>query len=388
MRGRWLAGQPFGLPPLLLACLLAGLAAAPLAAKPMRSSPRPLPKPLLQAAPAPAEAGSTPVAAPGVAAPGVAAPSVVAPGVAAPEVAPPAAALAVPPPPFALPSAAPVFDAPASPAPQATAQPAPLPSPNPALAGLRPLPRPKGLAAPPTTPPAVPAAAPSASASLERLASLRPLPRPKDLRTAAERPNPRSEPEPTPAPEPEAAAAPAPRKGGSMKGSVCGVAGIIGQEIAPIKGTSKGCGLAKGVKLTSVSGIRMSQPLTVDCPTAIALKRWIDKGIVPAVGRSGGGLAALEVGPGYVCRPRNNVKGGKISEHGRGKAIDLMALRLANGQRLDVLAGWKSHPKLFKAIHGAACGPFGTVLGPKSDRYHQNHIHVDTASYRSGPYCR
>lgn len=374
MRGRWLAGQPSGLPGLLLACLLAGLVAAPLAAKPMRTSPRPLPKPLLLAAPAPAEAGSTPATAPGVA---------------APEVVAPGAALVVPPPPFALPSAAPVFDAPASPAPQATA---PLPSANPALAGLRPLPRPKGLAAPPpappTAPPAVPAAAPTASASLERLASLRPLPRPKNLRTSAERPRPRSEPEPTPAPAPETAAAPAPRKGGSMKGSVCGVAGIIGQEIAPIKGTSKGCGLEKGVKLTSVSGIRMSQPLTVDCPTAIALKRWIDKGIVPAVGRSGGGLAALEVGPGYVCRPRNNVKGGKISEHGRGKAIDLMALRLANGQRLDVLGGWKSHPKLFKAIHGAACGPFGTVLGPKSDRYHQNHIHVDTASYRSGPYCR
>lgn len=334
---------------LVAAALVLALAAAPLAAKPMRTSPRPLPKPLApQAAPLPGAA-------------------------ALPEATliPPPPALMVPPTALAPPAA--------------LAPPMPLANPNPALAGLRPLPRPEGLSAPPPEGQAQSTVAPG----LERLASLRPLPRPKGLGSAAERPRPRSEPEAEPAPEAAAPApAPTPRKGGSMKGSVCGVAGILGQEIAPIKGTAKGCGLEKGVKLTSVSGIRLSQPLTVDCPTAIALKRWIDKGIVPAVGRSGGGLAALEVGPGYVCRPRNNVKGAKVSEHGRGKAIDLMALRLANGQRLDVLGGWKSHAKLFKAIHGAACGPFGTVLGPKSDRYHQNHIHVDTASYRSGPYCR
>jgi len=39
-------------------------------------------------------------------------------------------------------------------------------------------------------------------------------------------------------------------------------------------------------------------------------------------------------------------------------------------------------------MHRAACGPFGTVLGPNADRFHQDHFHFDTARHRSGPYCR
>lgn len=174
----------------------------------------------------------------------------------------------------------------------------------------------------------------------------------------------------------------------TTKGSVCGVPDLIGQPIPPIMGEVKGCGLAEGVRLTSVSGVRLSQPLTVDCPTAIAFKKWIDRGIAPAVGGKGGGLARLDVGPGYVCRPRNNQRGAKVSEHGRGRAIDLMGIVLQNGQSIDVARGWKSQSRMLRAIHASACGPFGTVLGPKADRYHQDHIHVDTARYRSGNYCR
>jgi hypothetical protein len=41
-----------------------------------------------------------------------------------------------------------------------------------------------------------------------------------------------------------------------------------------------------------------------------------------------------------------------------------------------------------RRAHKTACGPFGTVLGPNADRYHQDHFHFDTARYRSGSYCR
>jgi hypothetical protein len=41
-----------------------------------------------------------------------------------------------------------------------------------------------------------------------------------------------------------------------------------------------------------------------------------------------------------------------------------------------------------RRMHRGACGPFGTVLGPEADRYHQDHFHFDTARYRSGSYCR
>ena len=40
-----------------------------------------------------------------------------------------------------------------------------------------------------------------------------------------------------------------------------------------------------------------------------------------------------------------------------------------------------------RAAHRAACGIFGTTLGPGSDGYHEDHLHFDTVS-RGSPYCR
>ena len=37
---------------------------------------------------------------------------------------------------------------------------------------------------------------------------------------------------------------------------------------------------------------------------------------------------------------------------------------------------------------GGQWGGFGTVLGPESDQFHQDHFHFDTARHRGGPYCR
>jgi hypothetical protein len=78
------------------------------------------------------------------------------------------------------------------------------------------------------------------------------------------------------------------------------------------------------------------------------------------------------------------VKGAKISEHGKGKAIDIGAFVLDNGQMLTVLDNYN---KSVRKAHAAACGPFGTTLGPGSDGFHENHLHFDTARYSYGSYC-
>ncbi|MBK5945556.1 hypothetical protein CCR83_03595 [Rhodobacter veldkampii DSM 11550] len=185
-----------------------------------------------------------------------------------------------------------------------------------------------------------------------------------------------------------AAAIPArPGKPGA-RGTVCGDPDLQGVAVPPIPGKVAGCGLTGGVRITAVSGVSLSQPATVDCTTAKALKTWVETGILPAVGRTGGGLARLEIAASYVCRPRNNQPGAKVSEHGRGRAVDLAGLRLANGEVISVLRGFRSHPRVMKAVERSACGTFGTVLGPKADRYHQDHIHVDTARHRNGSYCK
>lgn len=176
----------------------------------------------------------------------------------------------------------------------------------------------------------------------------------------------------------------------SSRGVVCGTRSVIGQLLTPIEGRLQGCGIDKPVRVTSVAGVKLSQSSVMDCRTAKALERWVSKGVKPAVGAAGGGPAKLRVMGHYSCRTRNNRKGAKISEHGKGRAIDIGGVTLKNGTELSVLRDWGRGKagKALKKMHRAACGPFGTVLGPEADRFHQDHFHFDTARYRSGSYCR
>lgn len=165
-------------------------------------------------------------------------------------------------------------------------------------------------------------------------------------------------------------------------GYVCGDPDIRGDELARITSRVRGCGIEEPVRVTSVSGIRLSSPATIDCATASAFKTWIERGLRPAFRRE---IVEIRVAASYICRPRNNVRGNKISEHGRGKAVDVSGLVFADGREISVA---NDYGREFRRAHKAACGIFGTTLGPGSDGYHEDHLHFDTASYRSGPYCR
>lgn len=175
----------------------------------------------------------------------------------------------------------------------------------------------------------------------------------------------------------------APKKKASKKGSVCGDPDIKGEALAPIKGKVKGCGLDKPVRVTAISGIRLNQPATISCDTANALKAWINKGLRPAMGKRE--VIEIRIAASYICRPRNNKKGAKISEHGRGRAVDVAGFVFSDGSQWSIL---KNYNKETRRAHKAACGIFGTTLGPGSDGYHEDHLHFDIASYRSGPYCK
>lgn len=193
-----------------------------------------------------------------------------------------------------------------------------------------------------------------------------------------------------PAEEVILASAPVPKKrdGLSHRGSVCGNPAIKGVDIAPIRAAAKGCGLDEGVSVTSVSGVALSPPAKIDCATAEALNDWVVNAVLPSVGTSGGGVRQLQVAGSYVCRPRNNQRGNRVSEHGKGHAVDIGAIVLENGKVISVLADWGkgSGGRILKAIRASACGTFTTVLGPGSDRFHRDHLHLDTARGR-GAYC-
>ncbi len=176
----------------------------------------------------------------------------------------------------------------------------------------------------------------------------------------------------------------------SPSGAICGDPNIQGRAIPAIPGRLAGCGIANPVQVTSVHGIALSTAATMDCQTAQALSAWVRNGAVPAVGNMGNGIAQFRVAAHYACRTRNSQPGARISEHGKGRAIDISAIRLRNGETITLLEGWgdRRQGPVLRRMWQAACGPFGTVLGPEANRFHRDHFHFDTARYRSGPYCR
>ncbi|APX22513.1 MULTISPECIES: extensin-like domain-containing protein [Salipiger] len=174
------------------------------------------------------------------------------------------------------------------------------------------------------------------------------------------------------------------------RGAVCGDIDLQGESVGFVPGRISACGIRDAVELRAVSGVALSQSALMDCTTAKTLKHWVERGLKPAVGGQGGGVSGLRVAAHYACRTRNNQPGGKVSEHGKGRAIDISGVVLRDGSEISVLRDWGGGRKgrALRQMHSTACGPFGTVLGPGSDGYHRDHLHFDTARYRSGSYCR
>ncbi len=172
-------------------------------------------------------------------------------------------------------------------------------------------------------------------------------------------------------------------------GSVCSDPAIKGERIGAVPGPIAGCGIEDAVRITSVAGVRLSQPATVDCATAKALHRWVENGVQLSL-RPKGQVVELRVAASYVCRTRNNQPGARISEHGRGRAIDISGFVMDDGEVITVRDHWnkRGYRSEMRRLHRTACGVFGTVLGPESDRFHKDHFHFDIARHRNGPFCR
>ncbi|MDJ0640075.1 MAG: extensin family protein [Paracoccaceae bacterium] len=163
---------------------------------------------------------------------------------------------------------------------------------------------------------------------------------------------------------------------------------LVAQKIGSVPGRG-GCGVSNAYLVTQASGVRLTQAATLNLKTAQRLHGWLTDHAKPIIGKRGGGLVAIDVAAHYACRTRNSRPGAKLSEHAKGNAIDISAFILADGSRISVLGGWRGgDSRVLRKLHRSACGPFGTVLGPDADRFHQDHFHFDTADHRGGAYCR
>jgi len=141
-----------------------------------------------------------------------------------------------------------------------------------------------------------------------------------------------------------------------------------------------------------VAGVALEPPAPMNCRTARALAVGVEKGPKRSAPRELGGarLDAVLTSGTYACRTRNHMMGGRLSEHAVGNAIDVHAFRLSDGRIVGLKGDWRrgAAGAFLLASWRAACGPFGTVLGPDHDAPHEDHFHFDTASRTRGPYCR
>jgi hypothetical protein len=122
---------------------------------------------------------------------------------------------------------------------------------------------------------------------------------------------------------------------------------------------------------------------SLQCSMAEAVAEWVRDDVAAGASQLGAPLAAISGYDSYECRPRNNIKGATLSEHGKGNALDVGAVKLANGATFNLTD--PSVPKAFRErMRVSACVRFTTVLGPGSDSHHNEHIHIDLARRSNG----
>lgn len=152
-----------------------------------------------------------------------------------------------------------------------------------------------------------------------------------------------------------------------------------------------GCMIDNAWRMRSIAGVAFSQPAMVNCGVVGPLNTWMSNTVQPAAQSAfGERVVSVDVAASYSCRPRNNKSGAKMSEHGFGNAIDISSFTLESGRKVKVEQGFwgaRSESRFINGVRGEACGEFSTVLGPGSDRYHKDHLHLDLAN-RRGKYCK
>ena len=149
------------------------------------------------------------------------------------------------------------------------------------------------------------------------------------------------------------------------------------------------CGIQRPLEVSGVlDGVALKPAATLRCETARALGEWARDFVLPAADRLGRGtVTALQGGPGYTCRRRNNRPDGKLSQHAFGNAYDVLGFRFSEGEPLAIMPRARDgtmEEGFQDAVRASACLEFTTVIGPGSDDYHDDHLHLDVVERRAG----
>jgi hypothetical protein len=189
-----------------------------------------------------------------------------------------------------------------------------------------------------------------------------------------------------PLPRPRPSSAPAVESNSEVEEvpSACRIRLTSEFAIAPSVPTLNGpgeCAVTDVVRLQAVvlrdgSRVAVTPPAILRCDMAESVVHWVRDDVAAAVQSLGASLRGVENYSSYTCRGRNNIVGAQLSEHGKANALDIHALRLTNGKVVELTDPHVARD--FREItRKSACGRFLTVLGPGSDGYHEDHVHVD-----------
>jgi len=159
-------------------------------------------------------------------------------------------------------------------------------------------------------------------------------------------------------------------------------------DAAPMRGISGpgSCGALRPFKIrVAANQVALNPPVVAACPMASMFDRWVAQSVqLAALNSFGTTVAGVKLAGGYACRTRNNRRGAKKSEHAFANAMDIKGFTLADGREVTVLRGWRGSPQeqmFLREVHASACNHFTTVLGPGSDMFHYDHLHVDLARH-------
>jgi hypothetical protein len=185
---------------------------------------------------------------------------------------------------------------------------------------------------------------------------------------------------------PEAGAAspvPAPPSACQMRLAKIAVFQALGTLVGP-----GDCGAPDAVQLQAVvlpdqTRVSLTPPATLRCTMAEQVTEWVRDDVAPSFAHFGPPLRVLDNFDSYECRGRNRMRAAALSEHGRADALDVRGFRLADGRELR-LVDIKVEKDWREKTRASACARFSTVLGPGSDGYHEEHIHLDLAERRNG----
>jgi hypothetical protein len=161
----------------------------------------------------------------------------------------------------------------------------------------------------------------------------------------------------------------------------------LAPSLPPIDGPGD-CGADDVVRLEAVvlanrAHVAVTPPAILRCTFAEEIVRWVREDLAPAARTLKLDLKGIDNYAAYDCRGRNRLFGAKTSEHGRGNALDIRSLRLSDGTLIG-LADPHAGKEFREGLRKKTCARFATVLGPGSDGYHEDHIHVDLAERRGG----